>query len=123
MSGGGHLPPPHPNDKILSAKPGKVKAMIIAEFAIFPTSEGSSVSRFVKEAIKAVEKTGLKSVTGGMSTVIEAPDIESLLRAVAAADETLVRLGARRIHIDLRVDHRLDKEATIDSKLRAVRKK
>jgi len=97
--------------------------MIIAEFAIFPTSEGSSVSRFVKEAIRAVEATGLKAETGGMSTVIEAPDLESLLRAVAAAHAAVVRMGAGRIHIDLRVDHRLDKEATIDSKLRAVGKK
>jgi uncharacterized protein YqgV (UPF0045/DUF77 family) len=32
-------------------------------------------------------------------------------------------MGAKRIHIDLRVDHRLDKEATIVSKLRAVGKK
>lgn len=97
--------------------------MIIAELAVFPTSEGSSVSRYVKEAIAAVEATGLKSVTGGMSTVIEAPDFESLLRAVAAAHAAVLRLGARRIHIDLRVDHRLDKEATIDSKLRAVGKR
>ncbi|MBN2199114.1 MAG: MTH1187 family thiamine-binding protein [Candidatus Aminicenantes bacterium] len=96
--------------------------MIIAEFAIFPTSEGSSVSRFVKEAIRAVEATGLKTVTGGMSTVIEAPDLESLLRAVAEAHAALVRMGVGRIHIDLRVDHRLDKEATIDSKLRALGK-
>lgn len=97
--------------------------MIIAEFAVFPTSEGSSVSRFVKAAIKAVEATGLKTVTGGMSTVIEAPDLDSLLRAVAAGHEAVVRMGARRVHIDLRVDHRLDKEATIDSKLRAVGKR
>lgn len=97
--------------------------MIIAEFAIFPTSEGSSVSRYVKEAVKVIEGTGLKSVTGGMSTVIEAPDLETLLRAVAAVHDAVVRLGARRIHIDLRVDHRLDKEATIDSKLRAIGKK
>ncbi len=96
--------------------------MIIAELAIFPTSEGASVSRYVKEAIRAVEATGLKSVTGGMSTVIEAPDLESLLKAVAAAHGAVLRLGPKRIHIDLRVDHRLDKEATIDSKLRAVGK-
>ena len=97
--------------------------MIIAEFAIFPTSEGASVSRYVKEAVKVIEGTGLRSTTGGMSTVIEAPDLESVFRAVAAAHAAVVRLGAKRIHIDLRVDHRLDKEATIDSKLRAIGKK
>jgi uncharacterized protein YqgV (UPF0045/DUF77 family) len=31
-------------------------------------------------------------------------------------------MGARRVHIDLRVDHRLDKEATIASKKAALGK-
>ncbi len=96
--------------------------MIIAEFAIFPTSEGASVSRYVKEAIRAIEASGLRNQTGGMSTTIEAPDLESLFRVIAKAHQAVVGLGAKRIHIDLSVDHRLDKEATIASKLRAVGK-
>jgi len=32
-------------------------------------------------------------------------------------------MGARRIHLDLHLDHRLDREATIDSKLKAVGKR
>jgi uncharacterized protein YqgV (UPF0045/DUF77 family) len=35
----------------------------------------------------------------------------------------MVKMGARRIHIDLNVDHRLDKDASIDSKLKAIGKK
>ncbi len=97
--------------------------MIIAELAIFPTSEGSSVSRFVKEAIRVIEASGLRSETGGMSTTIEAPDMETLFRVVEEAHRAILKMGAKRIHIDLRVDHRLDKEATIASKLRAVGKK
>lgn len=51
--------------------------MIIAELAIFPTSEGSSVSRFVKEAVRTIEASGLRTETGGMSTTIEAPDLKA----------------------------------------------
>jgi len=40
--------------------------MIIAELAIFPTSEGVSVSKYVKKAIEAIEATGLKHETGAM---------------------------------------------------------
>lgn len=101
---------------------GKEQGSIIAEFAIFPTSEGASVSPFVKEAIRVIENSGLKSVTGGMSTVIEAPDFESLFSVIRQADEAMLKMGAKRIHIDLRVDHRLDKDATIESKLKAVGK-
>ena len=97
--------------------------MIIAEFAIFPTSEGPSVSRFVKAAVAAVEASGLKAVTGGMSTTVEAPDLPALFAALQKAEEAVLRLGARRVHMDLQVDHRLDKEATIASKLAAIGKR
>jgi uncharacterized protein (TIGR00106 family) len=97
--------------------------MVIAEFAIFPTSEGTSVSRYVKEAVRVIEASGLRTVTGGMSTVIEAPDLDSFLRVVAAAHAAVKAMGPKRIHIDLRIDHRLDKEATLESKLKAIGKK
>jgi uncharacterized protein (TIGR00106 family) len=96
--------------------------MIIAELAMFPTSEGSSVSRYVKEVIRVIEASGLTTDTGGMSTVIEAPDLRTLFRVIEDAHQALLKMGAKRIHIDLRVDHRLDKEASIASKKLAVGK-
>ena len=96
--------------------------MIIAELAIFPTSEGSSVSRYVKEVIRLIELSGLKSKTGGMSTVIESPDLKTLFSLIEKTDEALIKMGVKRIHVDLRIDHRLDKEATLESKLKAVGK-
>jgi uncharacterized protein (TIGR00106 family) len=96
--------------------------MIIAELAIFPTSEGSSVSRHVKEVLRVLEASGLRTQTGAMATVIEAPDLATLFGVVCRADAALAALGVGRIHIDLRVDHRLDKEATIASKLAALSK-
>jgi uncharacterized protein (TIGR00106 family) len=99
------------------------KTMIIANFAIFPTSEGVSVSKYVREAIRVIEGSGLKNESGGMSTVIEAPDLETLFKVIEKAHEAMVKMGARRIHIDLNVDHRLDTEATIDSKLKSIGKR
>jgi len=97
--------------------------MIIAEFAIFPTSEGVSVSKYVKEAIKVIQSSGLKHETGGMSTTIEAPDLDTLFKIIEKCHEALVKMGAKRIHIDLRIDHRLDAEASIESKLKALGKR
>ncbi len=97
--------------------------MIIAELAVFPTSEGVSVSKYVKEVIKVIESSGLNHETGGMATTIEAPDLATLFKVIEKAHEVLMKMGARRIHIDLRVDHRLDKDATIQSKLKALDKK
>jgi uncharacterized protein (TIGR00106 family) len=96
--------------------------MIIASLAIFPTSEGASVSKYVKEAIKVIENSGLRSMTGGMNTAIEAPDLRTLFRVIEKAHNVIIEMGASRIHIDLNVDHRLDKEATIETKLKALDK-
>jgi uncharacterized protein (TIGR00106 family) len=96
--------------------------MIIAEFAIFPTSEGASVSKYVKEAIRVIERSGLKHETGGMSTTIEAPDLDTLFKVIKKCHQAMIKMGGKRIHIDLRVDHRLDKDASIESKLKAIGK-
>ena len=96
--------------------------MIIASLAIFPTSEGASVSSYVKEAIKVIESSGLKSVTGGMNTTIESPDLDTLFEVILKAHQKIMEMGAQRIHIDLNVDDRLDKDASIQSKLKALEK-
>lgn len=96
--------------------------MIIASLAIFPTSEGASVSRYVKEVIRIVEGSGLHCKTGGMSTTIESPDLATLFSVIEKTHQKLVDMGVQRIHIDLHVDHRLDKEASIQSKLDALGK-
>ncbi len=96
--------------------------MIIAELSIFPTSEGASVSSYVKQAIQIIEDSGLKSKTGGMSTVIESPDLKTLFLLIEKTHKAMVERDVKRIHIDLRVDHRLDKEATVDSKLKSIGK-
>ena len=96
--------------------------MILASFAIFPTSEGSSVSRYVKRVLSVLDDTGLHHETNAMATVIEAPDLRSLFEALARIEDALIAMDVDRIHIDLHVDHRLDKEATIHSKLSSIGK-
>jgi uncharacterized protein (TIGR00106 family) len=97
--------------------------MIIAEFAIFPTSEGISVSKYVKQAVKVIEDSGLNHEIGGMATTIESPDLRTLFKVVEKAHKAIVDMGAKRIHIDLHVDHRLDRIASIESKLKAIGKR
>ncbi len=96
--------------------------MIIAELSIFPTSEGTSVSSYVKQAVQIIESSGLKSQTGGMSTVIESPDLKTLFKLIEKTHQAMVERDVKRIHIDLRIDHRLDKEASVDSKLKSIGK-
>jgi uncharacterized protein (TIGR00106 family) len=97
--------------------------MVIGELSIFPTSEGTSVSRYVKEALRVIKDSGLYHETGGMSTTIESPDLPTLFRVIERCHEAMVKMGVRRIHIDLKIDHRLDTDATIESKLKAIGKR
>lgn len=97
--------------------------MILASLSIFPTSEGSSVSRYVKEVLATLDDTGLHHETNAMATVIEAPDLPTLFSAITRLDETLIKLKVSRIHIDLHIDHRLDKKASIQSKLDSIRQR
>lgn len=94
--------------------------MVIASLAIFPTSEGASVSRYVKKVIQVIKESGLNYQTGGMSTTIEAPDLKSLFEVIEKAHKALIDQGVKRIHVDLHIDHRLDKNATITSKLKSL---
>jgi len=94
--------------------------MILASLSIFPTSEGSSVSRYVKEVLVALDDTGLHHETNAMATVIEAPDLSTLFSAITRLHDTLIKMKVSRVHIDLHIDHRLDTEATIQSKLLSI---
>ena len=96
--------------------------MVIAELSIFPTSEGASVSSYVKQAIRIIEDSGLKSLTGGMSTVIESPDLKTLFSLIEKTHQAMVEMDVKRIHIDLRIDHRLDKESSVAMKLKSIGK-
>ena len=55
-----------------------------------------------------------------MSTVIEGKNIDEIFDAVKKAYDAIISMGVKRIHIDLRIDHRLDKEETMDYKKRAI---
>jgi len=95
--------------------------MILAQLSVFPIGEGTSLSRFVKKGIAVIKKSGYHYEIGGMSTCIEVPDLDALFRLVKKVHQAHLDEGARRITIDLKVDDRRDKEATIQSKRNSVK--
>ena len=96
--------------------------MIIAEVSITPLGVGTSVSKYVKEAVRVIEESGLKSSTGGMSTTIESPDLDTLFKVIKAAEEAEINAGAKRISMFIKIDDRRDKDATIYAKLKSLGK-
>jgi len=95
---------------------------MIAQLSVYPIGEGTSLSRFVKKGVSIVEESGFTYEVGGMSTSIEVPDLDALFELVKRVHAAQVEEGALRLVIDLKVDDRRDKKASIESKKTAVKK-
>jgi uncharacterized protein (TIGR00106 family) len=94
--------------------------MIVAEVSVSVLGEGSSIGRFVKAAVEALKKSGLKTLPGPNSTSIEAPSIDAILNAVRDAHMAVVDAGGKRVVTTVKIDDRRDKPATMETKLKAI---
>jgi len=96
--------------------------LIVAQIAVVPIGTSStSISSFVAEAIKALRRLGdVKYSLTPMGTVLEASDLDSLLRAVKACHESLFKAGAKRVYTLLLIDDRRDVERGMQDKVRSV---
>jgi len=94
--------------------------MIISQLSIAPIGKDVSVSKYVKKVIEVIKKHDVKYETNAMATVIETEDLETLFKIVQEAHMTIVNSGAERVITDLKIDDRRDKNATMESKIRAL---
>ncbi len=96
--------------------------MIIAELSVTPLGTGSTgVSKYVKAALEELKKSGVKFELGAMSTTIETENMETLFSVVKKAHEAVFLAGAKRVVTTLKIDDRRDKDASITSKLEALK--
>ena len=94
---------------------------MIAQLSVYPIGEGISLGRFVKKGVAVIERSGYTYEIGGMSTTVEVPDLDALFDLVKEIHAAHVAEGARRVVIDLKVDDRRDKKATIETKKASVK--
>ena len=99
------------------------RIVVVAEFSIHPIGAGTSVGRYVKEAVNALSKIpGLTFDITPMSSVLEAENIETILEAVKISHRALRSMGAKRISSSLRIDERLDKRRMMSDKTRGLKR-
>ncbi len=94
--------------------------MIIASIVISPLDKGISVGDYVRKAIEVIERSDLKYRVCSMSTEVEAPDLDTIFNLVKEMDEVLIESGSKRISILAKIDHRIDKDATMEHKIERV---
>lgn len=101
---------------------GNRRPKVIGDVSIYPIGTGTSLGAYVRAASKAMRAVrGLRLVPGAMSTAFEADNLSQIFEAIARAHAALLRMGAQRVAIQLRIDHRLDKPETIAYKIGRIR--
>jgi len=94
--------------------------MILAQLSIYPIGEGVSLGRHVKKGVKIIEESGYTYQVGGLSTAVEVPDLKELFELVEKIRQAQLDEGAQRIIIEMKVDDRRDKVASLKSKIDSV---
>ena len=93
--------------------------MVIVEFVIVPLGE-KSLSRYVAEVVKLLERKEVKYQLTPMATIIEVPTVREAFDIIEEAHELMFNLGAERVSTTVRIDDRRDKERKMEDKVESV---
>ena len=94
---------------------------MIVDFTIFPTDVGESVSAYVAEVFKIIEKSGLPYEHHAMGTNIEG-DWDAVMRLIKACRDRMLE-QANRVSISIKIDERKGAIDGIDKKVASARAK
>lgn len=99
--------------------------MPIMEISIVPLgTKTTSVSEYVANSIKVLKKQkGIKYKLTSMGTIIEADSIEVLLNIASKMHNAMLKDNVKRIVTTIKVDDRIDKKLTINSKITSLQRK
>jgi len=97
--------------------------MIVADFAMVPMGAGTSAARYIRAVCEVLEESGVNFVPGPMSTSVETRTMKELFDLIEKANARVAEMGVQRIIISIRIDYRLDKEISIESKMIASKMK
>lgn len=91
--------------------------MAVAEICLFPLgTETPSVGKYLEPVVGEIKKSGLKYMICPMGTVVEG-EIDEILELVKRCHKVIFESGVKRVVISIRIDDRIDKPLTIESKL------
>ncbi len=97
--------------------------MILAEITYVPVGEGTSASIYVNAALEEFKKSGIRFYTNSMGTVVEAESLDRIFEAVKRGEERILGMGIKRVETYIKIDHRIDKENTVDGKMKEIKVK
>lgn len=97
--------------------------MPIAEISIVPVgTKSASISFFVIEALKTIQKNQIKHELTSMGTNLEG-SLEDILRVTKRVHESAFKNGALRVITTLKIDDRKDRRMSMKGRVESVLKK
>ena len=95
---------------------------VIIDLCVVPVGVGVSVSRHVAACQQVLEDAGLSYNMHAYGTNIEG-EWDGVFAAVKRCHEVVHQMGAPRISTTIKVGTRIDREQTMDEKIKSVREK
>lgn len=95
---------------------------VIIDLCVVPIGVGVSVSKYVAECQKIFKEAGLNYRLHSYGTDIEG-EWDEVFAAVKKCHEVIHEMGAPRISTTVKLGTRIDREQTMDDKLKSVEKK
>ncbi len=93
----------------------------MAEFSVVPVGAGESVSRYVADCLRIVDKSGVDYHLNPMGTVLEG-DFDDVMAVIAACHKAITASCAR-VLTTIRIDDRRGTEDGLRSKIESVESK
>ena len=95
---------------------------VIIDLCVVPIGVGVSVSEYIVACEKVLKDAGLKTFIHGYGTNIEG-EWETVMAAVKKCHEIVHEMGAPRISTTIRLGTRIDRDQTIEDKIKSVENK
>ena len=95
---------------------------VIADLCVVPLGVGVSLGSYIAECEKILQKAGLKTQLHGYGTNIEG-EWDLVMQAIKDCHQLLHDSGVPRISSTIRLGTRVDREQSIEDKIRSVREK
>lgn len=95
---------------------------VIADLSIVPLGVGVSLSKYIVECEKILKDANLKTQLHAYGTNIEG-EWDEVFAAIKRCHEVLHKMGVPRITATLKYGTRVDRDQTIDDKVKSVEEK
>lgn len=95
---------------------------VLVDLSVVPLGVGVSLSTYIAACERVLKEAGLKTVLHAYGTNIEG-EWDAVFAAIKRCHEVLHDMGVPRISTTLRVGTRVDRDQTLEDKVRSVEEK